>query len=347
MVTDSAALTEEIDSRLGAFLTPRQASRRLEARFAPPPPRMLSSRGLIELSPEAPVEQAFGAVFRELLDAVDRYLILHAAALVKDHHALLVAGPSGSGKTTLALSLIEAGYRLLSDDFAPLHRTTGLIHPFHKAPGIRPGAATELAGMEGREETSGGASLPMDLGRLPPDQLAFQPVPLGAVVLLTGRRDAPDPRAPFFFSVLFAGEPGAELDKLLGVEGVSPVAREGWEIILRIDPAAASGGAIEEFLARAEGCILEYGAIASVDHEQADEPFLRPLPQGTALMLLAREIQNRRPGGALLSSLGGDAAGLLPELGAALEGRPCFYFLPGEPRASAARLDEEIARILD
>ena len=347
LVTDSADLTRQIESRLGAFLCRQPASRRLEARFAPPPPRMLSSRGLIELSPEAPVQQAFGVIFRELLDAVDRYLILHAAALIKDRRTLLLAGPSGAGKTTLALSLIQGGYRLLSDDFAPLHRTTGLIHPFHKAPGIRPGAAAELAGMDSREEKAGGASLPMDLGTLPPERLAFEPAPLGAVVILTGRRDAPDPRAPFFFSIVFAEEPGAKLAELLRIEGVSLVAREASEIILRIDPEAGAGGAIEEFLARTEGIILEYGTVASVDHDKAGEPLLEPLAGGAALMLLAREIQNRRPGGALLASLGGDAAGLLPELGAVLDERPCFYLLPGDPRATAALVDENFTQALD
>jgi hypothetical protein len=43
------------------------------------------------------------------------YSMLHASALVKDDHLLLLQAPHGTGKSTTALRLILNGYKLLSD----------------------------------------------------------------------------------------------------------------------------------------------------------------------------------------------------------------------------------------
>lgn len=43
------------------------------------------------------------------------YSMLHASALIKDGHILLLQAPHGTGKSTTALRLILNGYRLLSD----------------------------------------------------------------------------------------------------------------------------------------------------------------------------------------------------------------------------------------
>jgi len=42
---------------------------------------------------------------------------IHAAAIAKDDQAIVFVGANGSGKTTLALSLLNQGYQLLSDNF--------------------------------------------------------------------------------------------------------------------------------------------------------------------------------------------------------------------------------------
>jgi len=59
-----------------------------------------------------------------------RYLLLHASAVERDGHALLMTGLSGAGKSTLGALLMARGWRLMGDEFALLDPATGLIHGF-------------------------------------------------------------------------------------------------------------------------------------------------------------------------------------------------------------------------
>ncbi len=59
-----------------------------------------------------------------------RYLLLHASAVERDGHALLMTGASGAGKSTLAALLMAKGWRLMGDEFALVDPDTGLVHGF-------------------------------------------------------------------------------------------------------------------------------------------------------------------------------------------------------------------------
>ncbi len=53
------------------------------------------------------------------------FYTLHATALEKNGHGVLIPGCSGRGKTTAFVSLLRSGYRCLSDDHPLLHETNG------------------------------------------------------------------------------------------------------------------------------------------------------------------------------------------------------------------------------
>lgn len=61
-----------------------------------------------------------------------QYLMLHAAVLERDGHALLMPAMPGSGKSTLCAALAHRGWRLLSDEFGLLHPQTGQVWPLPK-----------------------------------------------------------------------------------------------------------------------------------------------------------------------------------------------------------------------
>lgn len=58
-----------------------------------------------------------------------RYLIIHAAVLERNGKALILPAPPGSGKSTLCALLVDAGWRLLSDELALIDVDNGQIVP--------------------------------------------------------------------------------------------------------------------------------------------------------------------------------------------------------------------------
>jgi HprK-related kinase A len=57
------------------------------------------------------------------------YLLLHAAGVERDGLAAIFPGDAGSGKSTLCAALVHRGWRLLSDEVAPLDAADGRIVP--------------------------------------------------------------------------------------------------------------------------------------------------------------------------------------------------------------------------
>ncbi|HET6765335.1 MAG TPA: hypothetical protein VFH27_16730 [Longimicrobiaceae bacterium] len=82
----------------------------------------------------------------EVLDTLALFLLtragripIHAAGVVIDGVAVVLAGPSGTGKSTLALTASRAGWPVLSDDtvyvqLAPVFRVWGFPRPIHVFP---------------------------------------------------------------------------------------------------------------------------------------------------------------------------------------------------------------------
>ncbi|MCL7488972.1 MAG: hypothetical protein M8357_12460 [Desulfobulbaceae bacterium] len=76
---------------------------------------------------------------------LDRYFLLHGAALAKNNGALLLPGVAGSGKTTLALLLAEQGWQLYSDELVVMDVDSGRVMPFPMPVSIKPGSVPILA----------------------------------------------------------------------------------------------------------------------------------------------------------------------------------------------------------
>jgi len=57
------------------------------------------------------------------------YLIVHAAVVEKNGHALMLPAPPGSGKSTLCAALVSRGWRLLSDELALVGLDDQLVRP--------------------------------------------------------------------------------------------------------------------------------------------------------------------------------------------------------------------------
>jgi hypothetical protein len=75
---------------------------------------------------------------------------VHAAAVERDGRALLLLAPSGGGKTTAMLSLLQAGWGLLSDDHPILcDGADGIeVLPFPVAPRVTAATAARFPGLD-------------------------------------------------------------------------------------------------------------------------------------------------------------------------------------------------------
>jgi hypothetical protein len=89
-------------------------------------------------------------ITRLLMDARPDLLWLHAAAVARGGHAVLITGPSGSGKSRLAAQLLAHGFDYLGDDMLPLDPSTRTVHPFPVTPAVRSGPPFHLLTAEAR-----------------------------------------------------------------------------------------------------------------------------------------------------------------------------------------------------
>lgn len=68
---------------------------------------------------------------------IHTYLIVHAAVIEKNGLAAILPAPPGSGKSTLCASLIQEGWRLLSDELALIDLKTHEVVPMPRPVGLK------------------------------------------------------------------------------------------------------------------------------------------------------------------------------------------------------------------
>jgi len=107
--------------------------------------------------PEMPLETILSVVKDEIrlrfMRSRPDLLWLHAGAVERDGGAVVLPAASGQGKSTLTTHLCGLGWRLLSDDIAPVRMDTDEVLPFPQSPvrRVHPGrevTADELGALE-------------------------------------------------------------------------------------------------------------------------------------------------------------------------------------------------------
>lgn len=114
-------------------------------------------------------------VIRQFMRSRKDLLWLHAGVAERDGRALVICGASGQGKSTLVTKLCENGWRLMSDDVAPLSMQADVVYPFPQAPSRR----IQQEHLAPPEEI---ASLAREVVTIPPDGLGRDAAAVEAVI---------------------------------------------------------------------------------------------------------------------------------------------------------------------
>lgn len=83
-----------------------------------------------------------------------RFTMFHAGVVAKGQDAVMIAAHSGGGKSTLTAALMEAGYRLLSDEFAVLRRDRVALMPYPRPVSLKNASVDVVRDMAGADALS-------------------------------------------------------------------------------------------------------------------------------------------------------------------------------------------------
>ncbi len=72
-------------------------------------------------------------VLKQIFNNIRDFFLVHAGVVGKNGNVLILAGSPGVGKTTMVSELVKDGFDFFSDDFCPIHKHTGLVHPFPRS----------------------------------------------------------------------------------------------------------------------------------------------------------------------------------------------------------------------
>jgi hypothetical protein len=292
----------------------------LELRTACEGPPRLDVGGATHLLADPPLTDihVYSILLGEMFQRLGSYFLVHGAALTDGERTVLIAGPSGHGKTTLALELVGRGFRLLCDDFAPLARADGRVHPFPKRIGVkrrsddeRPQLPLEIA--DDREPLIVGGKWWVDPAALP-GGLERRAAPLTHVLLLESS-GASNGESRFRLALIHGRD---EFERsLTGIEGVQVrpfTTRTGWPALeVSVDGGIDALAEFYDLCSRTRHQIL-YFEPCSERNGFAERAELESLTILDSAMGLMREVLNRVPGGTLLASSPGGLTGLLAEL---------------------------------
>ena len=275
----------------------------------------------------------FGYVYAQVLDRVvrsdPRLLCIHGAALARNGRGLVVAGPSGQGKSTLCLALARVGFRVLSDEVAPIERQSARLHAFPMPVGCRSGTRS-LLGLSAAGTTDGKR---ISLAKTFIDPWSASgaipgPVPLGAVVVL----DADEPRIPETRRYRLWADPLAwdVVPELLRLDGIASASIGGSALALEVRPDVWLAPAVEAILARHGVLVTEVEELDRPGADHRGEPRRIELSRAEGIVALVKNLRGFGQLDDLARAEPGGFAGLLADLVQRWRGVAFHRLTPGK-----------------
>jgi hypothetical protein len=295
----------------------------------------------------SPANRAFLFLLESLMDRIDGSICLHGAAVAANAGGVILAGPALAGKSTLVLELMRIGYTFMSDDAAPIERSTGRLLPFPRAVGIRKGSGTEADILR----------TVAPAGRLElPHKWLVNPSALGAVLPVAACRpaflfyldsaDAAAQRGTGTYELALA-DAGADVRRELTLAGASTVedadGRPFPTLVVAFQPGSGAASKLASLWRRRRESILYIEEVRPRPARTSEKPVITETGAAALLLPLVRDVLNRGESGRLMSAHEGRLSSLVAELGGHLGNVRCFRAVSGTPRATA----EAIAEVID
>ena len=277
------------------------------------------------------------ALFHPVARAATEHFVIHSGVVESRGRVVLLVAPSRVGKTTLTLALVGRGAGFLSDECAPIARTTGEVEPFPRAVGVRPGPLAQVVA-----ERAGDAAVRIEErgGRT---KLLVDPIGVGL-----GPAGRGGPPAHIVFLVAGAGPAAAAAEqvrfrlelvrpsprlgaRLMRVRGVLAATSCGspeepaYRIVAR--PDAALGVAVDTVCHGLGARVVRFVEETMVEPDYSRDPEIRELGAGDGLLRLACHLENGARSALLEGELDDRPAALVWALGERLGETPRYWSL--------------------
>ncbi len=210
---DDQLLRSLILTNYGAFLEPGSSAELEYTVGKHPSGGFFISRGnetLVEETSDEAIQYKVVYFLEKLITLDLQYLrtdlyFVHSAALERNGGVIMIAADSGTGKSTTAWSLLQHGFRYLSDELAPIDPATLEVHPYPHALCLKAPPPGPYPLPENTMRTERTLHIPTTSL---PNLIIKEPKPLRALIFL--QRDA-NASAPPTFEEVSSAEAGASL----------------------------------------------------------------------------------------------------------------------------------------
>ncbi len=136
-------------------------------------------------------------IFNSILSQVPNHFILHAGVVSWQERGIILCGDANSGKSTLTLSLVQNGFKFLSDEIAFIGLETLEVAPFPRALGLREDITSKMPelkfinGQKGALSLSGDMKWSFDVESVYPNSLGKK-CKIGYLIFLDGFGEKPE-----------------------------------------------------------------------------------------------------------------------------------------------------------